>query len=80
MPCFRESCRHDWADHLPVNVVRELMRHASISKTAEFHSEVSPDHEAHAQWVVETTAAGRATGSDAGLTPRPEISPLRLTS
>jgi len=72
MHCFRKSCGQNWANHLPMNVVKELMGHASISTTAEFYSTVTPDHEAHAQWVIEATTVGRAAKSDAGLTPAPK--------
>ena len=42
--CFRKSCGQNWADHLPMNVVKELTGHADISTTAEFYSNVSEEH------------------------------------
>ena len=58
MHCFRKSCGQNWADHLPMNVVRELMGHADISTTAEFYSTVSQEHETKAQWVIEAITVG----------------------
>ncbi len=50
---FRKSCGQNWANHLPMNVVKELMGHADISTTAKFYSAVSKEHEAHTQWVTD---------------------------
>jgi len=60
--CFRKSCGQNWADHLPMNFVEELMGHADISTTAEFYSTVSEEHEAKAQWIIEAITIGRTTG------------------
>jgi len=46
-------------NHLPMNVVKELMGHADISTTAKFYSAVSKEHEAHAQWITEAITVGR---------------------
>lgn len=70
--CFRKSCGQNWANHLPMNVVKELMGHAHISTTAEFYSAVSEEHEAKAQWVIEAITVGQRKTTDAGLTPEPE--------
>lgn len=68
--CIRKSCGQNWADHLPMNVVKELMGHANISTTAEFYSTVTEEHEAHAQWIVEALTIGKgATQTDARMTP-----------
>ncbi|MCP4250633.1 MAG: site-specific integrase [bacterium] len=72
--CFRKSCGQNWADHLPMNVVKELMGHASIATTAEFYSTVSEEHEAKAQWVIEAITTGRARREpDAEVTPGPVL-------
>lgn len=44
MHAFRKSCAQNWANHLPMNVVREFMGHADIATTAEFYSAVSEEH------------------------------------
>jgi integrase len=75
--CFRKSCGQNWANHLPMNVVKELMGHADISTTEEFYSKVSDDHEAKAQWVIEAITVGQAKTSDAQVTPGPQIKPIR---
>jgi len=41
---LRKSCGQNWADHLPMNVVKDLMGHSSISTTAEFYSTVDRAH------------------------------------
>ncbi len=70
MHAFRKSCGQNWADHLPMNVVKELMGHADIATTAEYYSTVSREHEAHAQWVTEAVVRGASRmQTDAGLTP-----------
>ncbi len=56
---FRKSCGQNWANHLPMNVVKELMGHADIATTAKFYSAVSKEHEAHAQWITEAITVGR---------------------
>ncbi len=38
--CFRKTCGQNWANHLPMNVVKELMGHASITTTAEFYTAI----------------------------------------
>jgi integrase len=55
--CFRKSCIQNWANHLPMNVVKELAGHANIATTAEFYCKVCPEHEEHAQWVGEAVFA-----------------------
>lgn len=73
MHCFRKSCGQNWANHLPMNVVKELMGHADIGTTAEFYSTVTEDHEANAQWVIEAITVGSQGKTDARLTPRPKF-------
>jgi integrase len=50
---LRKCCGQDWADYLPMNVVKELMGHSSISTTAQFYSTVDRDHEKKAARVVQ---------------------------
>lgn len=58
---FRKSFAQRLADSgLPMNVVKELMGHASISTTAEFYSTVSAEQEQRAVEVFSTL--GKATG------------------
>ena len=66
---LRKSCGQNWANHLPINVVKEFMGHSDIKTTAEFYTEVRDDHSATARWVIEaiTVKSGRET--DARLTP-----------
>lgn len=76
--CFRKSCGQNWADNLPMNVVKELMGHADISTTAEFYSTVSEEHEAKAQWVIEAlTMGGTGEKSDAKVTPEAKTGRIR---
>ena len=50
---LRKCAGQNWADYLPMNVVKELMGHRSIETTAEFYSTVDRDHEKKAARVVE---------------------------
>jgi integrase len=50
---LRKCCGQNWADYLPMNVVKELLGHSSISTTAEFYSTVDRDHEKKAARVVQ---------------------------
>jgi len=73
MHCFRKSCGQNWANHLPMNVVKELMGHANISTTAEFDTTVSADHEAAAPWAIEAITIESRGETGAGLTPKVRI-------
>jgi integrase len=78
---FRKSCGQNWADHLPMNVVKELMGHADIGTTAEFYSMVSEEHETQAQWIIEAITMGRpGKTTDARVTSEPQIGPIRRAS
>ena len=77
---FRKSCGQNWADHLPLNVVREFMGHASISTTAEFYSTVSKDHADQARWLMEALTTGTVTTNDAEVTPGAENASNRRAS
>jgi len=50
---LRKSCGQNWADYLPMNVVKELMGHSDIATTAEFYNQVDADHEAKAASVFQ---------------------------
>lgn len=50
---LRKCCGQNWADHLPMNVVKELMGHSDISTTQEFYTQVDRDHEKKAAQVVQ---------------------------
>ena len=45
--------KRNWADYLPMNVVKELMGHSNISTTAEFYNQVDRDHELKAARVIQ---------------------------
>ena len=50
---LRKCAGQNWADYLPMNVVKELMGHSNISTTAEFYNTVDRDHEKKAAKVVQ---------------------------
>jgi integrase len=50
---LRKSCGQNWADHLPMNVVKELMGHSKVETTLEFYNQVDSDHEAKAARVIQ---------------------------
>jgi integrase len=75
---LRKSCGQNWANHLPMNVVKEFMGHADIGTTAEFYGTVTDDHAAHASRVIEAIATGHSIQTtDARLTPESRIRPNR---
>jgi len=49
---LRKCCGQNWANKLPMNVVKELMGHADITTTAEFYSAVDDEHRNKAKEVV----------------------------
>lgn len=70
----RKSCGQNWADHLPMNVVKELMGRSSVATTQEFYTQVDSDHEAKAARVLQQLIDGADTKernkkTDARLTP-----------
>ena len=74
---LRKSCGQNWADHLPMNVVKELMGHSSIATNQEFYTQVDEDHEAKAarvvQELIDSVGEGVKSGkTDAPLTPEPD--------
>lgn len=73
---LRKSCGQNWADHLPMNVVKELMGHSSIATTQEFYTQVDSDHEAKAARVIQQLLEGaesrnKSNKTDARVTPGP---------
>jgi len=71
---LRKCCCQNWADHLPMNVVKELMGHSSIATTQEFYTQVDRDHEAKAAMVIQrlidsSTGRRESAKTDARLTP-----------
>jgi integrase len=78
--CFRKSCGQNWANHLPMNVVKEFMGHADIATTTEFYGTVTEDHFAQARWVIEAiTKGGSRSATDARMTPAAKIQASRHT-
>jgi integrase len=55
---FRKSCCQNWADHLPMNVTKELMGRANISTTAKYYSQVDEDHRKKAARVIDELLDG----------------------
>ncbi len=50
---LRKSCGQNWADHLPMSVVKELMGHSKVETTLEYYNQVDKDHEEKAARVVQ---------------------------
>jgi integrase len=50
---LRKNAGQNWADHLPMNVVKELMGHSNIATTAEFYNQVDRDHEMKVARVIQ---------------------------
>jgi len=76
---LRKSCGQNWANYLPINVVKELMGHSSISTTQKFYSQVDGDHRAKAAQVMDSLVSGTDVGpneakkTDARLTPEADL-------
>ncbi len=49
---LRKCAGQNWADHLSMHVVKELMGHSSISTTQIYYTQVDADHEAKAARVI----------------------------
>lgn len=41
---LRKSCIQNWANVLPMNVVKELAGHSSITKTTKFCNKITSEH------------------------------------
>jgi integrase len=50
---LRKSAGQNWADHLPMNVVKELMGHSKAETTLEYYNQVDKDHEEKAARVIQ---------------------------
>jgi len=61
---FRKSCCQNWADHLPMNVTKELMGHSNITTTAKFYSTVDEDHQRKAARVIDELLKERPARTD----------------
>jgi integrase len=70
---LRKSCGQNWADRLPMNVVKELLGHSKVDTTLEFYNQVDVQHEEKAASVIQELIgdASKSQKSDAGLTPEP---------
>ena len=49
MEFFVWTAGQNWAEHLPMNVVKELMGHSRIETTAKFYNQVTDEHRQAAQ-------------------------------
>jgi len=70
----RKCCGQNWADYLPMNVVKELMGHSNIATTQEFYTTVDRDHEKKAAEVVQRLL--EKSQSDVQVTYEAEISQI----
>ncbi len=64
---LRKSCGTNWAAHLPMHVVKQLLGHSDISTTAEFYLTVDDSMADKARWVVDAvlgTASENMTGDN----------------
>lgn len=55
---FRKSCGQNWADRLPINVVKEFMGHSSIATTQKYYSQVDAVHERMAAQAIQDMLEG----------------------
>jgi integrase len=51
--CLRKSCGQNWANHLPIHVVKELLGHSDISTTQKFYNQVEKDQRRQAAKVIQ---------------------------
>ena len=73
---LRKSCGQNWADNLPMNVVKELMGRSKVEKTLEFYNQIDAQHEEKAANVIQRLIEGAGKGNnsdktDAKMTPEP---------
>lgn len=71
---LRKCAGQNWADYLPMNVVKELMGHSNIATTQEFYTTVDRDHEKKAAQVVQRLLEKNQT--DVQVTYEAEISQI----
>jgi integrase len=50
---LRKCAGQNWADYMPINVVKEWMGHSDISTTQEFYNQVDKDHETKAAMLIQ---------------------------
>jgi len=76
---LRKASGQNWANHLPPNITKELMGHASIAATMKFYSQVDKDHRKKAANVIDALVSkGKAKSdklkrSDAKMTPEDQL-------
>jgi len=68
---LRKSAGQNWADYMPMNVVKELMGHSKAETTLEYYNQVDRDHEKKAARVIQKLleSAGETKKTDARMTP-----------
>ena len=77
---FCKCCVQNWANNLPMNVVKELMGHSSIATTQKFYNQVDDNHRAKAAAVIDMLVSGtdaeneKQYKTDARLTPSSNFS------
>lgn len=66
-----KSAGQNWADYLPMNVVKELMGHSKAETTLEYYNQVDKDHEKKAARVIQKLleCVDESKKTDARLTP-----------
>jgi len=68
---LRKCAGQNWADNLPMNVVKELMGHSSIKTTQRYYTQVDADHEAKAARVIQQLLEAESKTFDVKLTYKP---------
>jgi integrase len=63
--CLRKSCGQNWADHLPIHVVKELMGHSDISTTQKFYNQVEKYQRKQAAKVIQALVGEPEKGEEA---------------
>ena len=69
---MRKSCIQNWANYLPLNVVKELAGHADIKTTQAFYTTVDDEHREKAKRVIDELLA-----TDARQTPEANFDAVR---
>jgi len=71
---LRKCCGQNWADYLPMNVVKELMGHSNIATTQEFYTTFDRDHQKKAAQVFQRLL--EQSQSDVGMTYESNLSQI----
>ncbi len=50
---LRKNCGQNWANHLPMNVVKELMGHSKAETALKYYNQVDKNHEQKAARVIQ---------------------------